>query len=248
MLLIFLLYKFCLIKGKSLVYFDSPTPAFKFKMLLDRFHISSFVLFTDLPRRIVNSVFHFYEIGEIDCLILLNTGYSRQPPKLQNLNSLIFHDMPKNYNDYKDKVSQVGEGGTVLNLIPEAQATKQLVLCSKIQRKMDNYSSWFEIKIKWNEFTAIQGNMNQKLTSFSERIVKKVKTEMKTEHLESTLKLKAYLKSGMTKSCIPKMKATTEETTEAYQKEHIESSLIWRAVSLLPSDMLPNSILRTTVV
>ena len=81
-LLIFLLYKFCLIRGKSLVYFDSPTPAFKFKMLLDRFHISSFVLFTDLPRRIVNSVYHFHEIGEIDCLILLNTGYARQPPKL----------------------------------------------------------------------------------------------------------------------------------------------------------------------
>lgn len=76
-LLIFLLYKFCLIKGKSIAYFDSPTPAFKFKMLLDRFHISSFVVFSDLPRRMVNSVYHFHEIGDIDCLILLNSGYSR---------------------------------------------------------------------------------------------------------------------------------------------------------------------------
>ena len=104
-LLIFLLYKLCLINGKSIAYFDSPTPAFKFKMLLDRFHISSFVVFSDLPRRIVNSVYHFHEIGEIDCLILLNSGYSRQPAKVQNLSCVIFHDLPKCYNDYKDKVS-----------------------------------------------------------------------------------------------------------------------------------------------
>ena len=75
--MILTIYKLCLIKGKSAVYFASPTPAYRLKLLLDRFHIRSFVLFTDLPRRIVSSVLNFYEKGEIDCLILLNTGYSR---------------------------------------------------------------------------------------------------------------------------------------------------------------------------
>lgn len=90
--------------------------------------------------------------------------------------------------------------------------------------------------------------MNQKLTSFSDRIVKKVKTEMKSQHLESTLNLKAYFKSGMPRSLLPKMKPKTEETTEAYQKEHLESNLIWRAISLLPPDVLPNCILRSAVI
>lgn len=80
--------------------------------------------------------------------------------------------------------------------------------------------------------------MSQKLTSFSDRIVKKVKTQMKTEHLENTLNLKAYFKTGMPRSLIPKMKPTTSTETSA-----LDLNLIKRAISLLPTEILPNSIL-----
>jgi len=100
--------------------------------------------------------------------------------------------------------------------------------------------------------------MAQKLSSFSDKIVKKVKTQMKTEHLESTLKLKAYFKMGMPKSLIPKMKpgfnsalgtdmgATIGEETHnktTDEPQELDLNLIKRAISLLPAEVLPNCIL-----
>ena len=84
--------------------------------------------------------------------------------------------------------------------------------------------------------------MALKLSSFNDKVVKKVKTQMKTEHLESTLKLKAYFKFGMPKSLIPKVKSVNSD-----EPSDVDLNLILRAISLLPTEMLPNTILAVGV-
>ena len=90
----------------------------------------------------------------------------------------------------------------------------------------------------------MEQKLGYKLSSFSDRIVKKVKTQMKTEHLESTLTLKAYFKSGMPRSLIPK---TKQEPASEPVVAAADLNLIKRAVSLLPADVLPNHILAVGV-
>jgi hypothetical protein len=83
--------------------------------------------------------------------------------------------------------------------------------------------------------------MLEKLSSFSDKVVKKVKTQMKEEHLENTTKLKAYFKpgpTGMPRSLIPKdIGATGGAEAQA------DLNLIKSAISLLPADVLPNCML-----
>ena len=77
----------------------------------------------------------------------------------------------------------------------------------------------------------------QKLTSFGERIVKKEKKDMKDMHLESTLALKAYFKFEMPKSLLPKSIKGDSQDTE------LEYNLMYKAISLLPKEVLPRCIL-----
>ena len=112
------------LKGKKvLVYFDQKNwlEASMLKMMFDKHRIASFVISTDLHKSRGSAVAHQFNEGNLDCLIMLNTGYSKRPNKLKNIDSIFFFDLPRTFNEYKAITGQIDtpEGQSISLVGPE---------------------------------------------------------------------------------------------------------------------------------
>lgn len=133
----FALKKLNLIQGKVVIYVDDIIQAYRIKFFFNRFHMKAFVASPEMAKGQISSIVHFFQIGQYDILIALNSGYSTPLPQLREVSFVLYFDMPPNYKAYKEVGGQVEyENGAVILLTNPEQEKKSKVLGS-IQKKME---------------------------------------------------------------------------------------------------------------
>mmetsp|Transcript_7415 Transcript_7415/g.8962 ORF Transcript_7415/g.8962 Transcript_7415/m.8962 type:complete len:267 (+) Transcript_7415:581-1381(+) len=133
-ILIFNLLKLAILEGKTVILVSDVTQAYRLKYFLAKFSLRSFVLSTDMPKAQVSSILHFYNIGQFDLLIMLQTGYSKRP-MIKEISNVINFDMPRDYNTYKMTGQTITEEtGCVLNFaMPDKD--EDIGMLAHLQRK-----------------------------------------------------------------------------------------------------------------
>lgn len=97
-LMAFILKKLSLIQGKLLIYCNDIMQAYKIKFFFNRFHMKAFVLAPEMAKQQITSVMHFYQIGQFDILIALNSGYPQPLPPMKEVNFIVNFEMPETYS------------------------------------------------------------------------------------------------------------------------------------------------------
>ena len=97
---VFNMLKLAILEGKTAIMVDTVVEAYRMKYFLSKFSLRSFVLSTDMPKAQISSILHFFNVGQFDVIVMLNTGYSKQPV-LKDITNIVNFNMPANYNIYK---------------------------------------------------------------------------------------------------------------------------------------------------
>jgi len=133
-ILTFNLLKLAILEGKTVIMVNDVTQAYRMKYFLAKFSLRSFVLSTDMPKAQISSILHFFNIGQFDLLIMLQTGYSKRP-MIKEITNIVNFDMPADYNTYKQSgLTITEETGCVLNLV-STDKEEDMVVLGLIQRK-----------------------------------------------------------------------------------------------------------------
>jgi hypothetical protein len=128
-LMMFILKKLSLIQGKLLVYCNDIMQAYKLKFFFNRFHMKAFVLAPEMAKQQITSVIHFYQIGQFDILIALNSGYPQPLPPMKEVNFIVNFEMTETYTQYKLSGAQIEkEEGCVINFATPAEEKKNDML------------------------------------------------------------------------------------------------------------------------
>lgn len=131
-MLLFALKKLSVIEGKLVVQASTIVQAYKIKYFLNRFHMKAFVLSPDMAKQQIQSIVHFFLIGQFDILIMINLekAYPVELPSLHDVSYVINFDMPESYAMYKEAGQLVAhETGAIISLcMPETESSKILTV------------------------------------------------------------------------------------------------------------------------
>lgn len=78
-ILLFSFVKLAILQGKIVVLCNDIIEAYRIKLFLNKFSLKAFVLAPDMPKNQINSVIHFFHIGQFDIVVMLHTGYAMRP-------------------------------------------------------------------------------------------------------------------------------------------------------------------------
>ncbi len=128
--------KLGILTGKILIYTSDIIQAYRIKLFLNRFHLKCFVLNPEMPKNQLKSLIHFYQLGQFDIMVVLQTGYS-QRPQFKEITNVVNFDAPPKYNQYKENGSQINDDnnyGSMLTLVMMSNKEDQTI--DLYQRKM----------------------------------------------------------------------------------------------------------------
>jgi len=105
------------------IFANDVTQAYRIKFFFARFHFKCFVLSPDMPKNQLQSIVHFFHIGQFDLLVLVHEGYPNKLPEIKDVNTVVNFDVPSAYTTYKNNAHLVdSESGCALTFVQPEEA------------------------------------------------------------------------------------------------------------------------------
>lgn len=174
-LILFMLKKLGMVQGKLLITTTDIIQAYRAKFFFNRFHMKAFVLSPELAKQQIQSIVHFYTIGQFDILIILSDGYGdKQLPELKEVSFVVNLEVPHSYTSYKQITQNVQRpDGSVINLISNK---KDQDLLGQYQKKIEKAYGRSDvlkcIPIIWHEVVKMKTRVEGVLSTLGNKRVK----------------------------------------------------------------------------
>ena len=240
-ILVFNLVKLAVLEGKTVIMVDDVTQAYRMKYFLAKFSLRSFVLSTDMPKAQISSILHFFNIGQFELLIMLQTGYSKRP-LIKDITNIINFDMPKDYNTYKQSGQTITEEtGCVLSLVMpdnEEDIATVALLQRKFRKNFGNSEMLKCLPVIWPEISKSKSRVESVIQHLSNKAVQQQKVLEFKKQLVSNRALKEYFKQN------PDEK---EILSNDIRKAHMRNDkYLFHSLDVMPSYVIPQEMLAIT--
>lgn len=159
--------------------------------------MKAFVISPDMPKQQIESIIHFYHIGQFDILIMLNVAdaYKQQ---LEGIDYVIHFDLPQTYNQYKQAGGMIqSETGAMISLAcPEQEQEHLLNLQRKLLKAFHRPEMFKCLPVMWHELVKMKSRVDEVTATLSNKRVKDEKLIEFKKQVVTNKSLREYFKQN----------------------------------------------------